>query len=72
MTSKRSAEEREPLLDTGASHLLRNLDHLTEEQAAEAKRIHVHQATGSSKRALLLNGVIYAADVGRILVWRVR
>ena len=45
-----------------------NLDHLTEEQAAEAKRIHVNQATGSPKRALLLNGVIYAADVGRVLV----
>ena len=69
MASKRSTEEREPLLDTGASHLLMNLDHLTEEQAAEAKRIHVNQATGSPKRALLLNGVIYAADVGRVLVW---
>ena len=68
MASKRSTEEREPLLDTGASHLLMNLDHLTEEQAAEAKRIHVNQATGSPKRALLLNGVIYAADVGRVLV----
>ena len=68
MASKRSTEEREPLLDTGASHLLMNLDHLTEEQAAEAKRIHVNQATGAPKRALLLNGVIYAADVGRVLV----
>ena len=68
MASKRSTEEREPLLDTGASHLLMNLDHLTEEQAAEAKRTHVNQATGSPKRALLLNGVIYAADVGRVLV----
>ena len=67
MASKRNTEEREPLLDTGASHLM-NLDHLTEEQAAEAKRIHVNQATGSPKRALLLNGVIYAADVGRVLV----
>ena len=45
-----------------------NLDHLTEEQASEAKRIHVNQATGAPKRALLLNGVIYAADVGRVLV----
>ena len=44
MASKRSTEEREPLLDTGASHLLMNLDHLTEQQAAEAKRIHVNQA----------------------------
>ena len=68
MASKRSTEEREPLLDTGASHLLMNLDHLTEKQAAEAKRIHVNQATGAPKRALLLNGVIYAADVGRVLV----
>ena len=68
MASKRSTEEKEPLLDTGASHLLMNLDHLTEEQAAEAKRIHVNQATGSPKRALLLNGVMYAADVGRVLV----
>ena len=71
MAFKRSTEEREPLLDTGASHLLMNLDHLTEEQAAEAKRIHVNQATGSPKRALLLNGVIYAADepdIGRVLV----
>ena len=66
--SQRSTEEREPLLDTGALHLLMNLDHLTEEQAAEAKRTHVNQATGSPKRALLLNGVIYAADVGRVLV----
>ena len=56
------------MLDTGASHLLMNLDHLTEEQASEAKRIHVNQATGAPKRALLLNGVIYAADVGRVLV----
>ena len=45
-----------------------NLDHLTEEQAAEAKRIRVNQATGSPKRALLLNSVMYAADVGRVLV----
>ena len=56
MASKRSTEEREPLLDTGASHLLMNLDHLTEAQASEAKRTHVNQATGSLKRALLLNG----------------
>ena len=53
MASKRSTEERDPLLDTGASHLLMNLDHLTEEQASEAKRIHVNQATGAPKRALL-------------------
>ena len=66
--TKEKTEGRDPLLDTGASHLLVNLDHLTEEQASEAKRIHVKQATGSPKRARLLNGVIYAADVGRVLV----
>ena len=66
--SQGKTEGRDPLLDTGASHLLVNLDHLTEEQASEAIRIHVKQATGSPKRALLLNGVIYAADVGRVLV----
>ena len=66
--SKERTEGRDPLLDTGASHLLVNLDHLTEEQASEATRIHVKQATGSPKRALLLNGVIYAANVGRVLV----
>ena len=75
-SAKACANEREPLLDTGASHLLMNLERLTEEQAAEAKWAHVHQATGTPKRALLHKGVIYAANVGRIFVsvgaWRER
>ena len=68
MSSKKGMEDRQPLLDTGASHLLMNLDDLTEDQAADAKRIHVHQATGTPERALLLNGLIDAANVGRVLV----
>ena len=64
----RQGDEKKPLLDTGASHILLQLDLLDESTAEEARRILVHQATGKPKRALLLKGVTYAAGVVRPLV----
>ena len=64
----RQGDDKRPLLDTGASHILLQLDLIDETTAEEAKRIPVHQATGRPKRALLLKGVIYAAGVVRPLV----
>ena len=64
----RQGDEKRPLLDTGASHILLQLDLLDESTAEEARCILVHQATGRPKRALLLKGVIYATGVVRPLV----
>ena len=69
-TSANAAETPElaPILDSGATHCLLPLSWLSDEDADQAKRIHLRVASGSQVRALLFNNIIYARSVTRPLV----
>ena len=69
-TSANATEARDmaPILDSGATHCLLPLSWLSDEDAEQAKRIHLRVASGDQVRALLFNNIIYAKSVTRPLV----
>ena len=69
-TSANATEARDmaPILDSGATHCLLPLSWLSDENAEQAKRIHLRVASGDQARALLFNNITYAKSVTRPLV----
>eukprot|EP00971_Amphidinium_carterae_P149820 2970143-Amphidinium_carterae.1 len=57
-----------PILDTGASHCLLPVAHLTAEEIEMASRVHLRVANGTVTRALMYQNIIYAKRVPRPLV----
>eukprot|EP00971_Amphidinium_carterae_P068241 1351405-Amphidinium_carterae.1 len=57
-----------PILDTGASHCLLPVAHLTAEEVEMASRVHLRVANGTLTRALMYQNIIYAKRVPRPLV----
>eukprot|EP00971_Amphidinium_carterae_P035884 705795-Amphidinium_carterae.1 len=57
-----------PILDTGASHRLLPVSHLTPDEAELASRVHVRVANGALTRALMYQNIIYAKKVPRPLI----
>eukprot|EP00971_Amphidinium_carterae_P078669 1556384-Amphidinium_carterae.3 len=57
-----------PILDTGASHCLLPVAHLTAEEVELASRVHLRVANGTLTRALMYQNIIYAKRVPRPLV----
>eukprot|EP00971_Amphidinium_carterae_P197236 3914836-Amphidinium_carterae.1 len=56
------------ILDTGASHCLLPVAHLTAEEVELASRVHLRIANGTLTRALMYQNIIYAKRVPRPLV----
>eukprot|EP00971_Amphidinium_carterae_P341962 6481060-Amphidinium_carterae.1 len=57
-----------PILDTGASHCLLPVSHLTADEAELASRVHLRVANGALTRALMYQNIIYATKVPRPLI----
>eukprot|EP00971_Amphidinium_carterae_P032539 640725-Amphidinium_carterae.1 len=68
MISAPEAPSLTPILDTGASHCLLPVAHLTAEETELASRVHLRVANGALTRALMYQNIIYAKRVPRPLV----
>eukprot|EP00971_Amphidinium_carterae_P263536 5228263-Amphidinium_carterae.2 len=69
MLTARESTPLTPILDTGASHCLLPVTHLTKEEAELATRVHLRVANGSMTRALMYQNIIYARKVPRTSRW---